>query len=133
MDSHDLDPVQAALWSQAQCLHVQEEQLSQFQWDLAGMAKRQEGLLATVSDQLSSLSSQLNLNAVAYTVDSTAPATLLISTPISAPTQLAQPEKFSWDSGAFLAQCDSHFELLVHQFPTERARVANVTSSYRQS
>lgn len=99
MDSHDSDPIRAALRNQAQCLHAQEEQLKQFQWDLAGMAKHQEGLLAMVCDQLSSLSSWLTHPTVAPNADITAPATLPVAVTSPVSIQLATPEKFSGDSG----------------------------------
>lgn len=94
-----------------QHLDVQEEQLIHFQRDMVGMAASNEGLLTMVSDQLSSLTSQLTLNTATANADTAAPATLPASAPIFVPVQLARPEKFSRDSG----DCRP---LLSHSCPT---------------
>lgn len=75
------------------------------------MGRRQEDLLATVSEQLSTLSLQLTqlLRAPSSVPDVLVHA--LVPTTVPTPTQLARPEKFSGDSGdchPFLVQCEMH-------------------------
>lgn len=95
------------------------------------MVKCQVGLLMTVSDQLSSLSSLLTHPTVVSNADVAAPDPHAVAIPSPMSIHLAQPEKFSVDlreCRPFVTQCELHFELQAQLFPTEWKKVTYVIS-----
>lgn len=93
------------------------------------MAEHQEGVLAMVSEQLSTLSSRfVHATPAPQNATVTSPVSTPVITTSSMPIQLARPDKFSGDCCPFLMQCELHFELQAQMFPTERAKIAYLIS-----
>lgn len=97
--------MQRAIHNQGRWLRDEEEFMRQLQEHLIRVTERQEGLLAAVSDRLSSLCAP-----TATRTETTNRSQIPMSEFCSGfPVQLAKPEKFSGDLGdcrAFLTQCE---------------------------
>ncbi|KAI3373892.1 hypothetical protein L3Q82_022461, partial [Scortum barcoo] len=141
MDPADRDTVSHVLSSQAQKIHVHENQLKAIATGVQQITERQDRAQQEVSAQVSQLGAQLQR--IASRLDQltpsqpTSPATPPPASPsasaiyLSRPARLALPEKYSGEPGQcrpFLVQCELHFQNDPAAFASDRAQVAFMIS-----
>uniref|UniRef100_A0A8C6P718 CCHC-type domain-containing protein n=1 Tax=Nothobranchius furzeri TaxID=105023 RepID=A0A8C6P718_NOTFU len=143
MDSAGSDSVLGALGAQRKRLLQQEQQMSLLCQEMGQLNDQHDQFATSVSDQLSypvEKVQRLQTSSTQPPEKDYLPQPQSIEVEVTPGTHSASPglsvhlarfERFSGDSGdcqAFLTQCSLHFELQPFSFPTERAKIAFLTS-----
>ena len=136
MDAAGSEQLTAALRAQGARLACQDEQMAALGQGISGLAHSHEDFMAVVAAQIGQLTERMERffsRPDKTDTVSAAPEPPPVPTTAyaGAGARLAPPERFSGDLGqckSFLTDCEMHFELFPHAFPTDRARVAFMIS-----